>query len=244
MPSQGGTLHHRKLDTWIQPLACAGCSLFFDPCTRPRAQGRPRILINDGFSIHESLEILKYCFEQNIILCRLPSHTSHKIQPCDADVFGSLKTAYREQVEKLYRGGANAVGKAHFPSFSCSCSRCHLCRSQTSSRLGLRSGFFRATLTGSYRALKKSDFAQNVTVQTAPPRSPLDQPLRHDEKVLRTPVTSDGLSQLRNENWTRNRRMTVAKDQIIMAVEFESRQRNEAFWEVKIESQTKGGSTV
>jgi hypothetical protein len=92
---------------WIQHV--------FDPSTRTRANGRPRVLINDGFGTHESEEILKFCFENNIILCRLPSHTSHKLQPCDLTVFSSLKTAYREQVENLYRGGANTVGKQHFP---------------------------------------------------------------------------------------------------------------------------------
>ncbi|KAF2180438.1 DDE-domain-containing protein, partial [Zopfia rhizophila CBS 207.26] len=46
----------------------------------------------------------------------IPSHTSHKLQPCDVGVFGPLKAAYREQVEKLYRGGANIVGKQHFTS--------------------------------------------------------------------------------------------------------------------------------
>jgi hypothetical protein len=29
-------------------------------------------------------------------------------------VFGPLKTAYRQQVEQLYRGGANTIGKQHF----------------------------------------------------------------------------------------------------------------------------------
>jgi hypothetical protein len=87
----------------------------FDPQTRSRANGRPRILINDGFTAHESLEVLQFCHENNIILCRLPSHTSHKLQPCDVAVFGPLKTAYRERVENLYRGGANSVGKQHFP---------------------------------------------------------------------------------------------------------------------------------
>jgi len=91
---------------WIQKV--------FDPLTRTRAQGRPRVLINDGFATHESLELLKFCFENNILLCRLPSHTSHKLQPCDVGVFGPLKIAYREQVEQLYRGGANTVGKQHF----------------------------------------------------------------------------------------------------------------------------------
>ena len=55
----------------------------FDPQTKERANQRPRVLISDGFGTHETLEILEYCFENNIILCRLPSHTSHKLQPCD-----------------------------------------------------------------------------------------------------------------------------------------------------------------
>jgi hypothetical protein len=88
----------------------------FDPQTRERATGKPRVLICDGFGSHETLEILEFCFENNIILCRLPSHTSHKLQPCDVAVFASLKAAYRDQVERLYRGGADTVGKEHFTS--------------------------------------------------------------------------------------------------------------------------------
>jgi hypothetical protein len=88
----------------------------FDPQTRERAKGKPRVLICDGFGSHETLEILEFCFENNIILCRLPSHTSHKLQPCDVAVFASLKAAYRDQVERLYRGGADTVGKEHFTS--------------------------------------------------------------------------------------------------------------------------------
>ncbi|KAF2006458.1 DDE-domain-containing protein [Amniculicola lignicola CBS 123094] len=77
---------------------------------------QPRVLILDGFGTHETLEILEYCFANNIILCRLPSHTSHKLQPCDVAVFAPLKTAYREQVERLERGGVNTLGKEHFTS--------------------------------------------------------------------------------------------------------------------------------
>jgi hypothetical protein len=72
------------------------------------------MLIWDGFGTHKTLEILEFCFENNIILCRLPSHTSHKLQPCDVGVFGPLKTAYREQVERMERGGVNTVRKQHF----------------------------------------------------------------------------------------------------------------------------------
>lgn len=57
---------------------------------------------------------MKFCFENNIILCRLPSHTSHHLQPCDVGIFSHLKTAYREQVENLYCRGANTVGKQYF----------------------------------------------------------------------------------------------------------------------------------
>ena len=72
------------------------------------------MLICDGFGTHETLEILGFCFENNIILCHLPSHTSHKLQPCDVSVFVPLKTAYRGQVERLSRGGVDAIGKEHF----------------------------------------------------------------------------------------------------------------------------------
>jgi hypothetical protein len=78
------------------------------------SNGRPRILINDGFETHKSLDVLTFCLENNIILCRLPSHTSHNFQPCDISVFSPLKTAYREQVEHFERRGANAVNKEHF----------------------------------------------------------------------------------------------------------------------------------
>lgn len=88
----------------------------FDAETKERANRRPRVLILNGFGTHETLEILEYCFKNNIILRRLPSHTSHKLQPCDVAVFAPLKSAYREQVERLERGGVNTIGKEHFTS--------------------------------------------------------------------------------------------------------------------------------
>jgi DDE superfamily endonuclease/Tc5 transposase DNA-binding domain len=88
----------------------------FDRQTKDRANQKPRVLISDGFGTHESLGIMEYCFENNILLCRLPSHTSHKLQPCDVGVFCPLKAAYREEVERLYRGGANTVGRGSYPA--------------------------------------------------------------------------------------------------------------------------------
>jgi len=88
----------------------------FDPQTKERANHKLRMLICDGFGTHETLEILEFCFESNIILCRIPSHTSHKLQPYNIAVFGPLKTAYRGQVERLERGDVNTIGKEHFTS--------------------------------------------------------------------------------------------------------------------------------
>ena len=62
----------------------------FDFQTKESANHQPRVLICDGFGTHETLEILEHCFANNIILCRLPSHTSHKLQPCDVAVFAPL----------------------------------------------------------------------------------------------------------------------------------------------------------
>jgi hypothetical protein len=107
----------------------------FDPETRDRAKGRPRVLICDGFGTHETLEVLEFCLGNNIILCRLPSHTSHKLQPCDVAVFAALKAAYRDEVERLERGGVNAIGKEHFTSLY---SRA---RTKAFTQRNIRSGF-------------------------------------------------------------------------------------------------------
>jgi hypothetical protein len=73
-----------------------------------------------SFGTHKALEVLEFCLENYIILCRLLSHTSHKLQPCDVAVFAALKAAYRDKVERLERDSVNAIGKEHFTSlYSC-----------------------------------------------------------------------------------------------------------------------------
>ena len=85
----------------------------FDPQTSERANGKPWVLICDGFASHENLGILASCFANNIIICHMPSHTSHKLQPCDVGVFGPLKTAYSDEVEWLCRGTARSTSLLH-----------------------------------------------------------------------------------------------------------------------------------
>lgn len=54
----------------------------FDPQTKSGANGRARLLMMDRFGAHESFEVLQFCHENHVVLCRLPSHTSHQLQPC------------------------------------------------------------------------------------------------------------------------------------------------------------------
>ncbi|PMD28097.1 hypothetical protein NA56DRAFT_666783 [Hyaloscypha hepaticicola] len=62
---------------------------------------KPRVLIYDSFGIHEILEILEFCFENNIILYRLSSYISHKFQSCNIRVFIPLKVVYHERTERI-----------------------------------------------------------------------------------------------------------------------------------------------
>jgi hypothetical protein len=71
-------------------------------------------LICDSFGTHESLEILKFCFENNILLCCFFSHISYKLQPCDIVSFALLKAAYCDQVDRLKQKDINAIGKEYF----------------------------------------------------------------------------------------------------------------------------------
>jgi hypothetical protein len=58
--------------------------------------------------------VMKYCWENNIILCRLPSHNSHKLQSCDVSAFNPLEQRYREGVKRLNQAGSSVIGKQHF----------------------------------------------------------------------------------------------------------------------------------
>jgi hypothetical protein len=86
----------------------------FDPQTKDRTNGRPRVLISDGYGSHEAPEVIQFCHENNIISVRFPSHSTHKLQPCDISVFGPIKTYYGEELDELCRGGVISIGKQHF----------------------------------------------------------------------------------------------------------------------------------
>ena len=142
---------------------------------------------------HESLEIMKFCWENNIILCRLPSHTSHKLQPCDVGAFDPLKQCYREGVERLYRGGSNVIGKQHFTQLY------DQARSKAFTRRNILSGWSK---TGLYpfnparvlQTIQKPE--QQVAPTTLPIEHERDPP--HANQLV-TPTISESLMSLRKK---------------------------------------------
>jgi hypothetical protein len=170
----------------------------FDAETKERANGRPRVLILDGFGTHETLEILEYCFANNIILCRLPSHTSHKLQPCDVAVFAPLNAAYREQVERLERGGVNTTGKEHFTSLYSPA------RERAFTPKNIKAGFAASGLFpfNPERVLRTvPNPAAELTILVPNEACPRQDSVPEGDAVLQTPVTpvsAEGLMSLQN----------------------------------------------
>ncbi|KAJ5100120.1 hypothetical protein N7532_007121 [Penicillium argentinense] len=163
----------------------------FDPQTRDRAGGRPRLLICDGFGTHESLEVMKFCFANRIILCRLPSHTSHKLQPCDVGVFSPLKTAYRGQVEQICRAGVSNIGKPHFTYLY------DRARQEAFTPRNIRSAWSRSGLFPFDPSCILREFqVSRPEVQTT---IPVDHNLTVSFNLCHTPNTSDHFALLRRE---------------------------------------------
>lgn len=64
----------------------------------PRKPAGKVLLLLDGHSTHcNSVAMLEYANENEIILLSMPSHTSHYLQPLDRAVFKSLKSNFYEQ---------------------------------------------------------------------------------------------------------------------------------------------------
>jgi hypothetical protein len=120
------------------------------------------------------------------------SHTSHKLQPCDVGVFGPLKMAYREEVEKLYRGGSDAIGKQHFTLLY------DRARQKAFSQRNILSGWSKAGLRP-FNPQKVLDGIQKPVVNSSSTTLTAPKTI-HDVKGAQlpdTPVTADALSALR-----------------------------------------------
>lgn len=88
----------------------------FEPSTREKANGKPRLLICDGHDSHITASWIAHCMKNNIIFMVLPPHSSHLSQPLDVGVFGPLKTLMASAIEPLISTELHRILKAEWVS--------------------------------------------------------------------------------------------------------------------------------
>jgi hypothetical protein len=59
----------------------------------------PFLLIVDGHGSHETVEFLEIARAHNVIIFKLPPHTTHRLQPLDVGVFGPLQREWQKRCE-------------------------------------------------------------------------------------------------------------------------------------------------
>ena len=119
-----------------------------------------------------------------------PSHTSHKLQPYDIGVFGPLKAAYRDQVERLYSGGANTAGKDHFASLYSPA------RDKVLTSRNIKAGWIKAGLVPFSPDRVLRDIQKPLAELTVPKADEVKVGSCPQDEVLQTPVTAEALTSL------------------------------------------------
>ena len=79
-------------------------------------EARPVLLIFDGHASHITLPLIKLALSNKVTVLRLPSHTTHYLQPLDVGVYGPVKTAWEKILVKYARQHlGRALTKDEFP---------------------------------------------------------------------------------------------------------------------------------
>jgi hypothetical protein len=81
----------------------------FDPYTCDKASRSCRLLIIDGHQSHVNWDFLTTCNRFRILVCILPPHTTHRLQPLDVSLFQPLATAYSKGLNTLMYNGEGHV---------------------------------------------------------------------------------------------------------------------------------------
>ncbi|XP_044757482.1 CENP-B homolog protein 2-like [Coccinella septempunctata] len=75
---------------------------------------KPILLLVDGHRSHSSMELSRFCDENQIILYALPANTTHIIQPADVSVFRPMKEYWRQYVREWQSEQNKVVTKSEF----------------------------------------------------------------------------------------------------------------------------------
>jgi hypothetical protein len=70
----------------------------FDRSTKLKARQSYRLLILDSYGSHLTIDFIKYCDRNQILLAIYPPHVTHTLQPLDVVMFKPLSSAYSAQL--------------------------------------------------------------------------------------------------------------------------------------------------
>lgn len=79
-------------------LGLAWLEQVFDRYTKAKARRSYRLLILDGHGSHVTMDFIKYCDQNKILLAILPPHSTHTLQPLDVVLFKPLSSAYSAEL--------------------------------------------------------------------------------------------------------------------------------------------------
>lgn len=82
---------------------------------------RPILLIFDGHKTHLDPNLINMAILNNVVILKLPRHTSHTLQPLDLSVFKSLKTRWDNKLTTFQRTHmGQKIPKHEFSDIVCS----------------------------------------------------------------------------------------------------------------------------
>lgn len=87
---------------------------FIPQATAQNTFGKPILLIYDGHSSHDKIELINLARKHNIILFCLPPHTTHKLQPLDVRVFGPFQRAWSERCDEVVEDTGEEMPREDF----------------------------------------------------------------------------------------------------------------------------------
>jgi hypothetical protein len=97
-------------------LGLAWLKQVFNRETKAKARRSYRLLILDGHGSHVTMDFIKYCDENRILLAILPPHSTHTLQPLDVALFKPLSTAYTTELSNFMYNcqGISSITKRDF----------------------------------------------------------------------------------------------------------------------------------
>jgi hypothetical protein len=78
--------------TWLEQV--------FDRYTKKNPRRKYRLLIVDGHESHLTMDFIRYCEDNKILLAIFPPHSTHTLQPLDVVCFKPLSSEYKNELTK------------------------------------------------------------------------------------------------------------------------------------------------